>query len=154
MRLVVGLSLIACVLSACRNIESVYPETLKGFVTLLEVVTDVRLYPAQERPHHALLAFLEKEQDRLVSGLDKLASLRQQKPEVFWRLFELHRQDVITVLRRMDAMDKRERLLLGAFSRVFAPREEELEMARYLWDRDMLRTWLELLVKESRLAIR
>lgn len=154
MKLVAVLCLVVLASSGCRDVESVYPETVKGFVTFLEVVTDVRLYPAQDRPHRALLAFLEKDREKLVSGLDLLAGLRRKEPAVFWRLFEVHRSDVITVLRRMDAIDKRERLLLGAFSRVFAPREDDFDMARYAWDRDMLRTWLELLLKESRQAIR
>jgi len=114
----------------------------------------VHLQPGLERPHLDMVSFLEGDGDRLLDGLDALAKLRSQDPPRFWRLFEGNRAEIITVFRKMDGIDRRERLLLGAFNRVFAPREEILEMARYEWDRQMLETWLTLLLRESRSALR
>lgn len=148
------LGAIGFMLSGCQDVDKVYAGTIEGFVSFLEVFNDVRLYPGQERPHLAMVAFLDKERDALVQGLSMIAQLRKNDPKRFWHLFEKNRTGIISVLRKIDAIDKRERLLLGAFTRVFSARENDLDQAKFSWDREMLQTWLAMLLKESRQAIR
>ena len=114
----------------------------------------MHLQPGLERPHLDMVTFLEGDGDTLLDGLDALARLRSQDSPRFWQLFEVNRAGIIAVFRKMDGIDRRERLLLGAFTRVFAPREEPLEMVRYAWDRQMLETWITLLLRESRSVLR
>lgn len=140
--------------TGCTDIETVYAATVRGFGRFLEVVRAVHLQPKLERPHRDMIAFFEGGGSDLIDGLDALAGLRHDDSLRFWQLFEGNRADIIAVFRRMDGIDKRERLLLAAFTRVFAPREEKFEMARYGWDREMLKTWMDLLVRESRAALR
>jgi hypothetical protein len=141
-------------MAACKNPDRAFSETVAGFDTFFMRYTDVSNFPRQERANRAMVDFLEKNRKSLMDGLNAVAELRLKDQKRYWELYEQSRASIVSSFRRLEAIDKRERMLFSVFSLVFSPDEGEFDRARYSMERDMFSTYLEMLLQQSRRVLR
>jgi hypothetical protein len=137
-------------LTACSDPEGAFRETLAGFDTFFMRYIDISNYPKQERANREMVLFLEKNRAPLVKGLSTIAELRNKKPLRYWELHEKNRQSIVSSFRRLEAIDKKERILFSVYSLVFSPEPGTVDMQHFAVERDMFATYLDVILADSR----
>jgi len=94
--------------------------------------------------------FIEARRKPLLNSLNSVASLRSKDLKLYRELYEKNRAGVVSSFRRLEAIDKRERLLFSVFPLVFSPDDDAFDPAQYPLERDMFFKYLEVLLEESR----
>jgi len=148
------LFLAAAALPACKNPDRAFSETALGFDTFFMRYTSLSNYPRQEKANRDMMEFLEGHRKSLISGLNAVADLRAKDQKRYWALYEQSKVNIVSSFRRLEAIDKRERMLFAVFSLVFSPDENAFDRARYPSERDMFSTYLDVLLEETRKVLR
>ncbi|MDR2734257.1 MAG: hypothetical protein LBC99_06365 [Spirochaetota bacterium] len=145
-----GILCTLAIYAACSDPERVFTETLEGFDTFFMLYADLGRHPRQQKINRDMVNFLETRRVSLAKGLDAILRMRAKKPAQFQELYEKNRAGIVSSFRRLDTIDKREKMIFSVFSLVFAPDDEGFDPAGYPLQRDMLTQYLEVILLESR----
>jgi hypothetical protein len=147
---------IVCVLAvcaACTDPERVFGETIEGFDTFFTLYAELGRHPKQQKANRDVAGFLETKRVSLVKNLDVILKLRVNKPAQYQELYEKNRAGIVSSFRRLDTIDKREKMIFSVFPLVFSPDDEGFDPASYPLQRDMFAQYLEVILVESRSAL-
>ena len=154
MRLQLTLALVLAAFFACTDPAANFAATMAGADRLLELYAEVRGRPRNERGNRELAGFLGANAARLGDGLEALGKLRAGEPAVFWRLYAENKPRIVATLRRLELIDRRERLLFGILPLVLVPEETETDKSRLEFELALFRSWCQLLERDARAMAR
>jgi len=142
------------VCAACTDPERVFSETIEGFDTFFTLYAELGRHPKQQKTNKDVVNFLETRRVSLVKNLDVILKLRVNKPAQYQELYEKNRAGIVSSFRRLDTIDKREKMIFSIFPLVFSPDDEGFDPAGYPLQRDMFAQYLEVILVESRSVLK
>jgi len=148
-----GLAFALCALilcAACTDPERVFAETIEGFDSFFMLYADLGKRPKQQKANRDMVDFLETRRASLVKNLDGILKMRVKKPAQYQELYEKNKAGIVSSFRRLDTIDKREKMIFSVFPLVFSPDDEGFDPASYPLQRDMFARYLEVILVESR----
>ncbi|MCK5268577.1 MAG: hypothetical protein KAR07_10425 [Spirochaetes bacterium] len=132
-------------LTGCQNPESAIKKTLKDFGVLLDKYIAHKNKPDKKELQNKLGSYISKNKNEVADLLETVYKFRFKDPLKFNSLYKKHKNRIINVLRKMERLDKNDKIIFRYFSFVFSPEKIKMDMDTLLLKKRLFIKYCDLL---------